>query len=174
MEESALLHWHQEEPFLSASIYLQWCVMRLAHEHRTTVLIDGQGADELLAGYQFYFSAWQLDRLDRGEVLTGALDTVRFNRRLRRVQPRLLAEQPAIRRPDRSLPAEVPDAVGADAPCKRGRTPSGVPPAEPGFRLRRQLAESLQYNCCPLCSATPTATRWRSRVRHVFRSSIPS
>jgi asparagine synthase (glutamine-hydrolysing) len=29
-KESALLHWHQEEPFLSASIYLQWCVARMA------------------------------------------------------------------------------------------------------------------------------------------------
>jgi asparagine synthase (glutamine-hydrolysing) len=38
MEESKLLHWHQEEPFLSASIYLQWCVARLARKNDTTVL----------------------------------------------------------------------------------------------------------------------------------------
>lgn len=41
-EESALLHWHQEEPFLSASIYLQWCVARLAKQNNTTVLLDVQ------------------------------------------------------------------------------------------------------------------------------------
>lgn len=46
---------HQEEPFGSASIYAQFCVMRLAKEHDTTVLLDGQGADEIMAGYHFYF-----------------------------------------------------------------------------------------------------------------------
>jgi asparagine synthase (glutamine-hydrolysing) len=66
-EESARVHWHQEEPFLSASIYLQWCVMRLANEQETTVLLDGQGADEVLAGYQPYFRTHQLDLLDRRE-----------------------------------------------------------------------------------------------------------
>jgi len=46
---------HQEEPFGSASIYAQFCVMRLAKENQTTVLLDGQGADEIVAGYHFYF-----------------------------------------------------------------------------------------------------------------------
>ena len=44
------LSWHQEEPYGSASIYAQYCVMRLAKEHQVTVLLDGQGADEILAG----------------------------------------------------------------------------------------------------------------------------
>src|SRR4029077_7229385 len=83
IEESERLHWHQEEPFLSASIYLQWCVMRLAHEHQTTVLLDGQGADELLAGYQYYFPSYQLDLIDRGGFGRLAYDTFAFRRRLR-------------------------------------------------------------------------------------------
>jgi asparagine synthase (glutamine-hydrolysing) len=41
----------QEEPFGSASIYAQWCVMRSAHQAGVTVLLDGQGADELFGGY---------------------------------------------------------------------------------------------------------------------------
>lgn len=49
------LSWHQEEPYGSASIYAQYCVMRLAKENETTVLLDGQGADEVLAGYHTYF-----------------------------------------------------------------------------------------------------------------------
>ena len=49
------LFYHQEEPFGSASIYAQWCVMRLAKENNVTVLLDGQGADETLAGYHAYF-----------------------------------------------------------------------------------------------------------------------
>lgn len=49
--------WHQDQPFGSLSIYAQWSVMRLARKHRVTVLLDGQGADETLAGYHFYFAA---------------------------------------------------------------------------------------------------------------------
>jgi asparagine synthase (glutamine-hydrolysing) len=54
-EELADVFWHQDEPFRSTSIYAQWCVMRLAKEHEVTVLLDGQGADEMLAGYHHFF-----------------------------------------------------------------------------------------------------------------------
>ncbi len=43
--------WHQEEPFGSTSIYAQWSVFKLASENGVKVMLDGQGADELLAGY---------------------------------------------------------------------------------------------------------------------------
>jgi asparagine synthase (glutamine-hydrolysing) len=46
---------HQEEPFISTSIYAQWKVMELAKQNGVTVLLDGQGADEALAGYLGYF-----------------------------------------------------------------------------------------------------------------------
>ncbi len=49
------LIYHQEEPFGSASIYLQYCVFRLAKQNNVTVLLDGQGADEILAGYHPFF-----------------------------------------------------------------------------------------------------------------------
>lgn len=42
---------HQEEPFGSSSILAQWKVMELAKQQNVTVLLDGQGADESLAGY---------------------------------------------------------------------------------------------------------------------------
>lgn len=43
--------WHQEEPFGSTSIYAQWNVFKLARVSGIKVILDGQGADELLAGY---------------------------------------------------------------------------------------------------------------------------
>lgn len=49
------LIWHQDEPFGSTSIYAQWCVFAKAKEKNLTVMLDGQGADELLAGYQRFF-----------------------------------------------------------------------------------------------------------------------
>ena len=40
-----------EEPVGSSSVYAQYRVMRAAREAGVTVLLDGQGADELLGGY---------------------------------------------------------------------------------------------------------------------------
>jgi asparagine synthase (glutamine-hydrolysing) len=52
--------YHQEEPFGSASAYAQYKVYELAKEHDVKVLLDGQGADETLAGYGKYYKwYWQ-------------------------------------------------------------------------------------------------------------------
>lgn len=50
--------WLNELPVDSASQYAQWCVFRLASEAGVTVLLDGQGADEILGGYEQYFVAY--------------------------------------------------------------------------------------------------------------------
>lgn len=44
-----------EEPFGSTSIAAQFQVMKLAKESGITVLLDGQGADEYLAGYSSFY-----------------------------------------------------------------------------------------------------------------------
>jgi len=44
----------QGEPFGSTSIYAQYKVFQLARDNGVTVTLDGQGADELLAGYSGY------------------------------------------------------------------------------------------------------------------------
>jgi asparagine synthase (glutamine-hydrolysing) len=150
VDEIERLHWHQEEPFLSASIYMQWCVMRLAQEHATTVLIDGQGADELLAGYQFYFRAHQLDLIDRRRPLELWQETRAFSNRLRR---RSSGFPNGRRRFDARIAYSLPALAALSA-----RTPSpfagpydvGVAPARPGMRLRRQVSESLLYNSLPM------------------------
>ncbi|MHC1706170.1 MAG: asparagine synthase (glutamine-hydrolyzing) [Bacteroidales bacterium] len=46
--------WHQEEPIGGASPVAQWEVMKLAANEKVTVLLDGQGADEVFAGYHHY------------------------------------------------------------------------------------------------------------------------
>ncbi len=53
--ELADFMWHNELPVGSSSQYAQWCVFRLAKEAGITVLLDGQGGDELLGGYEQYF-----------------------------------------------------------------------------------------------------------------------
>jgi asparagine synthase (glutamine-hydrolysing) len=63
IEELDDLIWTQEEPFMSTSIYAQYSVMKLAHNNGMKVLLDGQGGDELLAGYLNYFSYYFLELL---------------------------------------------------------------------------------------------------------------
>jgi asparagine synthase (glutamine-hydrolysing) len=48
-----LLVWHQDEPMVSSGPYAQYRVMELA-KGKAKVLLDGQGGDELLAGYVPY------------------------------------------------------------------------------------------------------------------------
>ncbi len=48
----------QGEPVGSSSIYAQRTVYRMAREAGVTVVLDGQGADELLAGYSGYPAAY--------------------------------------------------------------------------------------------------------------------
>lgn len=62
------LTWHQDEPFGSTSIYAQWHVFQLAASHGVKVMLDGQGADEQLAGYHGYFGPHFADLLRRGRV----------------------------------------------------------------------------------------------------------
>lgn len=47
----------QEEPYAGPSINMQWFVMRTAREHGVTVLLDGQGGDETLLGYEKYYAS---------------------------------------------------------------------------------------------------------------------
>ncbi len=75
------LVWQQDEPFGSSSIFAQWNVMRLAAQQGMKVLLDGQGADELLAGYHRFFGAFFADLLAEGRGLT-LLRELRAYRRL--------------------------------------------------------------------------------------------
>jgi asparagine synthase (glutamine-hydrolysing) len=48
--------WHQDEPYGSTSIFAQWSVFEEAKRLGIKVMLDGQGADEQLAGYHGSFS----------------------------------------------------------------------------------------------------------------------
>jgi len=51
------LAWTMDEPYGTTSIVAQWEVFRLASRHCVKVILDGQGADELLGGYFDFFGA---------------------------------------------------------------------------------------------------------------------
>jgi asparagine synthase (glutamine-hydrolysing) len=52
---SERITWHQDEPYGSTSIFAQWCVFEAARRVGLKVMLDGQGADEQLAGYHGAF-----------------------------------------------------------------------------------------------------------------------
>ena len=49
-----------ELPVGSASQFAQWCVFKKAKEAGVTVLLDGQGGDEILGGYEQYYRQYLL------------------------------------------------------------------------------------------------------------------
>lgn len=61
--------WHQEEPFSSSSIFAQYKVYELAKKNGVTVLLDGQGADEVLAGYEKYIHWYLQEIISRNRLL---------------------------------------------------------------------------------------------------------
>jgi asparagine synthase (glutamine-hydrolysing) len=73
------LVWHQDEPFQSTSIFAQWCVMDLAHQRGVTVLLDGQGADEVLGGYRPY-AIWFGQLLRAGRITETVMEAQAANR----------------------------------------------------------------------------------------------
>ena len=123
--------------------------MRLANTNETTVLLDGQGADELLAGYQYYFPSYQLDLLDRRQLVKLARDTHAFRRRLR-AAAELYPDTTRRFNPDVALGwRDLAAALKSRSAVYHNAYDVGVPPPVPGMRLRRILAEALQYNSLP-------------------------
>jgi asparagine synthase (glutamine-hydrolysing) len=101
LEDVADFTWFNELPVGSSSQYAQWCVFRLAKEHGVTVLLDGQGADELLGGYEQYFEKYVMSLREQGDWV------------------RLEQELPAIRR-------RYPRALIPPARALRDRLPFRV------------------------------------------------
>jgi len=64
------LVWSQDEPFNTTSPFAQWCVFKLAKNKGIVVMLDGQGADEILAGYHNSFETYLASLLKKGKIFT--------------------------------------------------------------------------------------------------------
>lgn len=70
----------QGEPFGGTSIYAQYSIFRSVLEAGFTVSIEGQGADEMFAGYHGFIHARVKSLLDRGDILGAFGLVVRWSR----------------------------------------------------------------------------------------------
>jgi asparagine synthase (glutamine-hydrolysing) len=138
----------QGEPFGSASIYAQWCVMRAAHEAGITVLLDGQGADELFGGYPSAIG-WALRSQGIGAMMRGLVSrTERANLALamqggRLRVPKLLVRAYRRRQTAPYVATEISETVA--------RLARPLTPEAEGFRapLARELLRQSFHTSLP-------------------------
>jgi len=64
------LLWIQEEPFAGPAVYAQWQLMKLIRASGVSVVLDGQGADEILCGYAKFFYYYLLELWRERRVAT--------------------------------------------------------------------------------------------------------
>jgi asparagine synthase (glutamine-hydrolysing) len=62
--------WQHDEPVGSLSQYAGWAVARLTHEAKVPVTLNGQGGDEVLAGYWQSLFTWYRSLARGGHLLT--------------------------------------------------------------------------------------------------------
>jgi asparagine synthase (glutamine-hydrolysing) len=95
----------QEEPFGSPSVFMQYFVLKKARSMNCIVMLDGQGGDETLLGYEKYYPAYLMSlkgiakwkgfmnasknsKLSRKEVLAYFFYFTRYKLRLKRLKKR--------------------------------------------------------------------------------------
>ncbi len=166
----------QDEPFGSMSIHAQYCVFRLAKEHGITVMLDGQGADEMLGGYPIFSAARVASLVRSGQWGKAAALLYRASRLPGRSRlplmtgPFLLPE--AIQAPFRKLVGEEiwPGWVNREWFSSRGILPRARYAPGQGTRfLKDQLGRALGE------SSLPMLLRYEDKnsMAHSIESRVP-
>lgn len=70
--------WFQEEPVAGTGPYAHYCVARLARENGVKVLLDGQGADEQLAGYRKFILVYLRQLVANGHYTKAVSEAAKF------------------------------------------------------------------------------------------------
>jgi asparagine synthase (glutamine-hydrolysing) len=81
LEDMDSLIWAQDQPVASSSPYAQWAVMRLAATNGIKVLLDGQGADEVIGGYSYFAGARLLELIRSGCIMDAITEARRIPER---------------------------------------------------------------------------------------------
>lgn len=124
----------QDEPFGSASIAVQWYVFERAREEGLKVMLDGQGADEALGGYLYYFTMMGTHLLSRGNLPAAALLGLQYLFRYGTLPfpPNALS----LRRYAALLPRPLANLLRIAVRASRGRPAAEAPPSPLTSQLR--------------------------------------
>ncbi len=85
--------WALEEPPLAMPAFAQYRIFEFCREHGATVILDGQGADEITAGYSYHQRLFVKDRLLHGRPLAAYSELHAIAQREQRSAPGLFYEQ---------------------------------------------------------------------------------
>lgn len=77
LDEAQRIVWHQDEPYGSTSIHAQWHVFKAARAQGLKVMLDGQGADEILAGYHGAYETRYSELIHNWQLLAAVILAVR-------------------------------------------------------------------------------------------------
>jgi asparagine synthase (glutamine-hydrolysing) len=163
----------QDEPFGSTSIAAQWFVFEAARREGMKVMLDGQGADEVLGGYETSFMVIASSLLRRRKLLSYA----RFSRE----HKALLGRRPL------SLARAGWSVLPARARQSMSRLPVALPPGtgimstEMRERVRRDYAEDLPASLDELLrtqtesASLPRLLRFEDRnsMAHSIEARVP-
>ena len=172
----------QDEPFGGTSIYAQYRVFRMAAEQRLKVMLDGQGADEVFAGYMSY-----LPHRWAGQIRAGAWwDALRSMRMVMRMmapssgmsmsalmQRGLGSMVPARLRPSLRRLAGRPEAPSWIDDAWFGQRGVELQPNPVRFGIGRDLRSALRVTL--LQSSLPALLRYEDRnsMAHSVESRVP-
>jgi asparagine synthase (glutamine-hydrolysing) len=147
--------WHMDGPGFSPAVLPVWQIVEAAHEDGVKVLLEGQGADELLGGYSSHVAAALLDSLSQAvqhHRLSAGVEALRTARgvprsfSVRRVLGDMLEEiiAPVGRwdlRRSTVIQALRPELLPAPAPIRVA--------ANDDTHLRRRLLEDFSRELLP-------------------------
>ena len=157
-EDLRRVTWHMDHPASSGQILARWHLMELAARH-VKVILEGQGSDEMLAGYpDVYFNPWLRDELHglalrdllraSGRITAAMIETHRRSKwnPLRAVAGRLF---PALRPHHRMVAAS--ERALTPAFRELGRQSAGRLPDTPrgGDQLMAALLNDHSRNILP-------------------------
>ena len=175
--------WHQDEPFGSTSICAQGAVFRAAAQSGLKVMLDGQGADEALAGYHWLFGP-ALAQLLRSARLPSAwrmlkarsqVHGISIKAQLKQAAPHILPA--AWRASARRFHRARDGADWLDGPALRPFLQQPGPFEIAAHELNIENRTDVGAMCLSLTAATsvPMLLHWedRSSMMHSIEARVP-
>ena len=173
----------QDEPYGSTSLHAQYHVFRTARENGIKVMLDGQGADELLGGYHgcfFYHYRRLIQQVEIAELIQTlrerkAWHGVSWRKQLWPFTGRLPAPLRSLLRPAEGAPAPLPilDTALMNRASPPGRDALSTALAFEGLPTPHTLGEY----CVILARATnlPMLLRYEDRnsMAHGIEARVP-